>query len=149
MYVLMAYTFKLRTQVHLRVNGLLASCLGGEPLYYASPSPYNGCSFMYRHSRPHITRTCPNTWELSWNISILENVAIALYTITLEAVGRERRILNVAGNGEQIEGFTVTLTNVSMETEYTATITGITVNGEHVPDSVVFYTESCGEYAMT
>ena len=104
---------------------------------------------MYRHSRPRIGHTCPNTWELSWNISIIKNVAIVQYTITLEAEGSERMTLNVPGNVERVEGLTVTLPNVSMETEYMATITGITMNGASFPDSLVFYTESCGEYAMT
>ena len=136
------------TQVHLRVNGLLASCLEGNPLFFENPSPYDGCSFVYRHSRPRITRTCPNTWELSWNVSILRNISFVNYTIVLEAEGSERT-LNVTGRSdEQAEGLAVTIP-VSLETEYTATITGVMANGTSVSDSVAFYTESCGECHYT
>ena len=84
-------------------------------------------------------------WELSWNIAILKNVTIEHYTITLEAEGSGRIILNVTGNGEQMEGLKVTLPNLPVETECKATITGVTMNGTSFLDSVVFYTESCGE----
>ena len=49
---------------------------------------------------------------------------------------------------EQAEGLTVTIP-VSLETEYTATITGVMANGTSVSDSVAFYTESCGECHYT
>ena len=131
------------TQVHLSVNGLLASCLEGHSLFFANPSPYNGCSFVYRQSRPRITHSCPNTWELSWNISILRNISLVNYTITLEAEGSEK-MLNVTGNSERVEGLTVVLPTLSLETQYTATITGTMANGTSFNDSVVFYTEICG-----
>ena len=132
-------------QVHLSVNGLLASCLEGHPLFFENPSSYNGCSFVYRQSRPRITRSCPNTWELSWNISILRNISLVNYTITLDAEGSEKT-LNIIGNSERVEGLTVVLPTLSLETQYTATITGIMTNGTSFTDSVVFYTEICGMY---
>ena len=134
------------TQVHLRVNGLLASCLEGKPLFFENPSPYNGCSFVYRHSRPRVTHTCPSTWELSWNTSTLRNSSLVNYTITLEAEGSEKRTLNVSwGVDEQEEGLSLTLPILSMETEHTATITVVLADGTSFSDSVVFYTNSCGE----
>ena len=101
---------------------------------------------MYRHSRPHVTHTCPSTWELSWNISILRNSSVVNHTITLEAERSEKWTLNVTGgmNGQE-EGLTLTLPIMSMETEHTATITAVLANGTSFSDSVVFYTNSCGE----
>ena len=139
-------TIHRHTQVHLLVNGLLASCLEGKPLFFENPSPYNGCSFVYRHSRPRVTHTCPSTWELSWNTSTLRNSSLVNYTITLEAEGSEKRTLNVSwGVDEQEEGLSLTLPILSMETEHTATITAVLADGTSFSDSVVFYTNSCGE----
>jgi len=139
-------TIHRHTQVHLRVNGLLASCLEGKPLFFENPSPYNGCSFVYRRSRPRVFRTCPSTWELSWNTSILRNSSLVNYTITLEAEGSEKRTLNVSwGADEQGEGLLLTLPIMTMETEHTATITAVLADGTSFSDSVVFYTNSCGE----
>ena len=139
-------TIHQHTQVHLRVNGLLASCLEGKPLFFENPSPYNGCSFVYRPSRPRVTHTCPSTWELSWNTSILRNSSLVNYTITLEAEGNEKRTLNVSWRmDEQEEGLTLILPIMSMEAEHTATITAVLADGTSFSDSVVFYTNSCGE----
>ena len=131
------------TQVHLRVNGLLASCLEGTPLFFENPSPYIGCSFVYRHSRPRIIRTCPNTWELSWNTSFLGNSSLINYTITLEAAGSESRTLNVTGQSN--EGLMVILPAMSLEAEHTVNITVIMADGTSLSDGVVFYTQPCGE----
>ena len=138
-------TIHRHTQVHLRVNGLLASCLEGKPLFFENPSPYNGCSFVYRRSRPRVTHTCPSTWELSWNTSILKNSSLVNYTITLEAEGSEKRTLNVSLGADEQEGLLLTLPIMSMEAEHTATITAVLADGTSFSDSVVFYTNSCGE----
>ena len=54
-------------------------------------------------------------------------------------------MLNVTGNSELAEGLTVVLPTLSLETEYTAAITGTMADGTSFNDSVVFYTEICGK----